>query len=169
MSNPDGAHYAYFDLYSPSDFITALDQLEEYIDAEGPFDGVLAFSQGAGLAAMHIVRKSLEGYNPPFKCAILFSSNEVYDPNAWLEHGVTQPLDTRVYGRPITIPTAIIYGEKDPYRDRSQRIAKLCDPEKVFVLQHPGQHEVPGLSVKESVPEIVKVMKRVITQATLQY
>jgi pimeloyl-ACP methyl ester carboxylesterase len=146
-----------------------LDQLEDYVAAEGPFDGVLAFSQGAGLAAMHIVLKSLEGKSPPFKCAILFSSNEVYDPKAWLEHGMVQPMDNEVHGRPITIPTVVIYGAHDPYKDHSERLAKLCDPKRSFVVQHPGSHEIPGLGVKESIPEIVKSMRRAITQAALEY
>jgi len=143
--------------------------LEAYIEADGPFDGVFAFSQGAGLAAMHIVRKQLEGKQAPFKCAVLFSSNEVYDPAAWFDRHEVRPLDVEVHGRPITIPTVIIYGEQDPWKDFSKRVSTLCDPQKSFVLQHPGSHEVPGLGVKGSVSEAVKVIRRGITQARLAY
>jgi len=167
ISNTEAVHYTYYDLKSPKDFIDTLDQLEQYIAAEGPFEAVLAFSQGAGFAAMHIVRTALEGKPSPFQCAILICPNEVYDPVAWFDSHQILPLDPAVYGRPIRIPTVVIYGEKDPYKDRSERISMVCDLSKLVVYQHPGGHEVPGLGVKESVSQVVKMIRRGITQATL--
>ena len=47
----DGEYFAYFDDTSAASCSKALEYLETYIIAEGPFDGVLAFSQGASLAS----------------------------------------------------------------------------------------------------------------------
>ncbi|KAJ4302829.1 hypothetical protein N0V90_001720 [Kalmusia sp. IMI 367209] len=165
ISNPDSPHFAYYKIDSPSSFIDALKQLEEYIIAEGPFDGVMAFSQGAGLAAMHITRSQLEGRVPPFKFAVLIASNDVYDPTAWLQRGVVQPLDTQIHGRPIKVPTVVVWGEQDPWKDRSERTMGLCEKDKVFVVRHAGGHDVPGLAAKEAVHEVVKMIRRVIIMA----
>ncbi|PVH93386.1 hypothetical protein DM02DRAFT_696173 [Periconia macrospinosa] len=165
ISNPNTQHYCYFQLDSPSDFINALDQLDKYMASEGPFDGVMAFSQGAGLAAMYIVRSHLDGKPPPFRCAVLLAPNHVYDPAAWLEQGVVQLFDVQAHGRPIKIPTALVYGEKDPWKDRSESVVGLCEENRVFVARHSGGHDVPGLVAKDSVPEAVKMIRRVIVMA----
>ncbi|RAH75856.1 hypothetical protein BO86DRAFT_423607 [Aspergillus japonicus CBS 114.51] len=47
--------YAYFDPSRPSTYTAALEQLEAFLVTEGPFDGILAFSQGAQLAASFLI------------------------------------------------------------------------------------------------------------------
>ena len=37
---------------------TAISQLEAYLAVEGPFDGVIGYSQGASLAATYLIRFS---------------------------------------------------------------------------------------------------------------
>lgn len=61
-----------------------MDDLEEYVKSEGPFDGVLAFSQGAALAAMLIARDT---FPAPFAFAVFicggppFSEKEIKETN----------------------------------------------------------------------------------------
>ncbi|RWA09366.1 hypothetical protein EKO27_g5734 [Xylaria grammica] len=89
LSSPSSRHYAYYDLTSHDSFIAVLDNLESDIKTEGRFDDVTTFSQGASLVAMLLVRRQ---YLEPkeealFRCVILFSPVQVYDPVAYLERG----------------------------------------------------------------------------------
>jgi pimeloyl-ACP methyl ester carboxylesterase len=168
ISDADEIFWAYFDPSSASSYILALDQLDAYLAAEGPFDGVLAFSQGAGLAAMHIVRKAIQAplETPPFRFAILISCNAVYDPVAWLERGQVRTMDPDNDGQPIKIPTVHIWGEQDPLRNESETLSKLCEKSLTTVFVHEGGHEVPKLSAKDAVAKSVKAMRRGITEAS---
>lgn len=59
--NAADEYFAYFDQDSASSITKALDDLESYIaSADKPFDAVMGFSQGAGLAAMYMIRDQLQ-------------------------------------------------------------------------------------------------------------
>lgn len=106
MSLAEDKYYTYFDSSSIPSYIWAVEQLNDYVLAKGPFDGVLAFSQGTGLAAMHLVLKSLQEskQDPHFKVAILISYVTVYNPVAWLKHDQIRVLDPAIDREPISIP-----------------------------------------------------------------
>ena len=122
MSEVNATSWAYFDPSSTASYIKALDYLDTYVAAEGPFDGVLGFSQGASLAAMHLVRKAIQAPTeaPPFKCAILISCAAVYDPVAYFERGEVRVLDFERDGRPIKIPTVHIWASRIPCTTRAK-------------------------------------------------
>lgn len=54
---PTPQYFSYYDIEDPTSMITALKQLDNYIVIEGPFDSVLGYSHGAGLAAMLPIAK----------------------------------------------------------------------------------------------------------------
>ncbi|KAK4183163.1 serine hydrolase FSH [Podospora australis] len=167
LSDPSKTHYAYFDMTSNS-FIAALDNLEAYIESEGPFDGVVGYSQGAGLAAMLMVRRSIlrAHHVPLFRCAVFFSPVQVYDPVAYLEQGEVQVLGGKTV---ISVPVAVVYGEKDDRKEECRSMQSICDPEKLSVFVHEGGHEIPGLggTAKSGVLDSVKVARQAITRAEL--
>lgn len=170
LSNPTNQHFAYYDIASPSSFIAALDNLEGYIKTEGPFDGVIAYSQGAGLAAMLLIRSQYlhPGDACLFRCAILFSPIRIYDPVAYLERGeirVLEQLGPRT--APLPIPVVIIYGEADERKDECRGVQAICDPDLLYVFAHEGGHEVPSIGVKQDIPAVVKAARRGITRAEL--
>jgi hypothetical protein len=168
LSDPSNEHYAYYDITSPSSFVMALDQLDAYIAAEGPFDGVIGYSHGAGLAAMLLVRnKHLKPSNPPlFRVAILFSPVSVYDPVAYLERQEVRVLDDVGGGPPaIDIPVVIVYGDRDPRKDECKGVKAICNPKAVWEYVHDGGHEVPGVRAKGALPETIKFARRGITTA----
>lgn len=138
----------------------ALTLLDEYIAAEGPFDGVIGFSQGASLAAMHIIRTAQRHAECPFKCAIFFSCSGLYDPAALVDQGEARKLDPVAEGEIIRIPTIHIWGQKDLIKEESEILSKLCDKQVRTVFVHEGGHEVPGLGGKGTVIETVKAMRR---------
>jgi predicted esterase len=169
LSDASAPHYAYYDI-EVSSLTTALDQLEAYVAAYGPFDAVLGFSQGAGLAAMLLVRHRYRFPTAPpsFKCAVFFSPVSVYDPVAYAEHGEKIVLSGKVNGRhPIDIPTMIAYGKDDSRRDECQGLIQVCDPDLLEVLVHSGHHEIPGVGRRGELVEVVKLMRRVVCNAEI--
>ena len=137
--------------------------------AEGPFNGVLAFSQGAGLAAMHIVRKAIQAPSqpPPFKFAVFMSCSAVYNPEAWLEHGGVRVLDPKEVGQLVQIPTTHIWGKNDHLREQSGIMKNLCNQDKVSFVIHDGGHEVPRTASKQDLLDCVKAIRRTITRASI--
>ncbi|KAI1366055.1 serine hydrolase FSH [Xylaria arbuscula] len=170
LSSASSHHYAYYDLTSEASFISALDNLESYIETEGPFDGVMAFSQGAGLVAMLLVRRQYLRPEDPalFRCAILFSPVHVYDPVAYLERGEVQVLESMAPGIKLTpIPMVIVYGNEDDRKKECQDALAICDPDLLSVFVHDGGHEIPGLGAKNGLSDTVKIARRGITRAEL--
>ncbi|KAJ2158221.1 hypothetical protein GGF46_003933 [Coemansia sp. RSA 552] len=104
---------------------TSIDMLQSVLDNQGPFDGVLGFSQGALMAAVlcslletRDEKMSSDWTHPPFKFAVLASGYKLQDPK-W----------TPLYARGIETPSLHIYGVLDPMI-RVSRSAELRD---VFV------------------------------------
>ena len=70
--SPSDEFLQYADDASSDSCLRALLDLEAYIEEDGPFDGVMAFSQGAGLAASLLIRQTqqdrqLAQRNPVFR------------------------------------------------------------------------------------------------------
>ncbi|KAH7303215.1 hypothetical protein B0I35DRAFT_485347 [Stachybotrys elegans] len=107
MAAPDEDFFSYVDPENLDTSLKALGYLDAYIEAEGPFDGVMAFSQGALLIMTYLAQKAFQGSASPFKCAIIFSVRDAYDPRL-LEQGKLQNLTPETSGEIIQIPTAHI-------------------------------------------------------------
>ncbi|KAK1977530.1 inducible nitrate reductase 2 [Colletotrichum cereale] len=71
-----GPFYCYTAGYAPADIRDTFDDLDDFIQENGPFDGVFGFSQGASIAASYILDYQLHNPEgpPPFDFAVLFSS-----------------------------------------------------------------------------------------------
>ncbi|KAI9842655.1 MAG: hypothetical protein M1837_007022 [Sclerophora amabilis] len=166
----DEEFFTYFDATSSLSCRTALDDLEAYITAEGPFDAVMAFSQGASLAATLMVRQlQREPANRPvqpfFKCAVFFSGGIPADP-ATLPGEELRPLDYATDGEVIHVPTAHIYGSNDQqYPTFGPVLSKLCDAKMRTVFVHEGGHEVPGTRLKDAVSGAVNAIRKAVDMA----
>ena len=80
-----GPYLAFFKWRSPEDLSEAHDLLEATISSEEvPFDGVVAFSQGASLVISYIIQQQIEKPDnpPPFRFGLFFSSFAVQSPDA---------------------------------------------------------------------------------------
>ena len=139
--------------------------MEEYIAAEGPFDGVIGFSQGASLAALHIIRATQGRTECPFRCAIFFSCSGLYDPTALVEKGEAEKLEPDLQRPLIRIPTVHVWGRSDPVKAESVLLGQLCDERLRTIFTHEGGHEVPGRGAGNTVIETVKAMRRGIDTA----
>jgi len=195
LSSPDGAYWSYADWSDSRSFEDAMTQLDSYIAAEGPFDAVMGFSNGASLAVMHIVHKAQQAKamsacqserregpivstasnnsaaspaeQPPFKLAVLFSCTAAFDPEAYYSRGEVQALDFHRVGELIAIPTVHIWGCNDPRKAESEQVHHLCRPDLRSMYVHDGGHEVPGLGVKAGLASSVKVVRRGFTMASM--
>lgn len=68
--------------------------LDEIIEDEGPFDGVLGFSQGGSLAVAYLLQHEIDHPNEPspFKFAAIFSSIISFTPDARYGEDIIQGL-----------------------------------------------------------------------------
>ena len=149
--------------------MAALDDLSAYIATDGPFDGVMAFSQGAGLAASLMLRdlqQTPQTHEAPlFKCAIFFSGGVPADPVA-LSRGEMRLLDAATDGSPLRLPTAHIWGRNDAeYPTFGPVLSGLCSPNEREVVVHDGEHEVPGSRDRDAVNASVRAVRRTVERA----
>lgn len=170
LASPDQRFFAY---YNPSDLDTitpCLAQLDEYVMAEGPFDGVMGFSAGAVLAAMYLVEKQKQHQGAgdgndgcgrfPFRCAIFLSSASNREEMGHVVGGAIDddlPLPPRLL---LRIPTAHIWGAADRTAPTGgEDLARFCDPALRLTLVHDGGHELPR---REYLTKAVHVIRRTI-------
>ncbi|KAK7208142.1 serine hydrolase FSH [Myxozyma melibiosi] len=112
--------------------------LKEYIEKEGPFEGVVGFSQGAAMAGMLCTElPTLLPEHPPLKFAVLYS-------------GFRSTLAEHEHNYPIKTKTLHVLGSVDTIvsEERSMALWEACDKDTRTMYTHPGGHFVP--SSKES-------------------
>ncbi|VVT54469.1 uncharacterized protein SAPINGB_P004091 [Magnusiomyces paraingens] len=138
--------------------------VKQSVQENGPYDGVLGFSQGAGFAGIlcTVIHKlhelvpeqaGSEEYkqkNIPLKFGIFYSGFRV-KPDA-LQHFYTPPIST---------PSLHILGALDTVvsEERSMALYNACSPESRTLLTHPGGHFVPN-----SKPMVASVVNFITTQ-----
>ena len=164
--------FAYVDLNKIDTCRKALNDLNDFLESDGPFDGVLAFSQGSALAATLIVQRFLkdplrEEVNPTFKCAIFLSGGIPCHPTA-LEDGELSFLDVGKIGEKIAIPTANIWGSNEDQQPPTT-LHGLCASDLREGLIHSGGHDIPSLSNKPAVTQAVHIIRRTIEKAHRKY
>lgn len=114
----------------------ALETIKTSIEEDGPYVGVIGFSQGAGLAG--ILCNIIETLSPkqgPFKFAVFYSGFRA-QPEA-LQH---------YYDKKITTPSLHILGSLDTVvsEERSMKLYDACTEDTRQLLNHPGGHFVPN-------------------------
>lgn len=129
--------FCFFEGTSATGILAALADLASYIASEGPFQGVIGFSQGAALAATLMIQHGqnhLGSVDPLFRCAVFLCAGAPYDPAA-LERGKAVLLDDDGTGAncggdvaAIHVPTAHVVGEKDDALGSSMALVRLCEP-----------------------------------------
>lgn len=159
LVSPNQNFYGYYNPGELSTLSLSLDQLDEYISAEGPFDAVMGFSSGAVLAAMYMIVKQRRNGVPPFRCAILLSSASSTAEKKYLEVDESKDM--------ICIPTAHIWGSEDEVAPTGGAdLSQLCDPAKRHELIHNARHEIPRNRFET---EIAQAVRRVVYEAGRDY
>lgn len=110
--------------------------VREAVRAQGPFDGILGFSQGAAFVAMlcSLQEQKLEP-ELNFRFAILVAGFR----SACTEHN-------GFYSAPIQIPSLHVFGQEDRVIPDSMSVELLPFFQDPVTLRHPGGHFVPAAS-----------------------
>lgn len=170
ISSPGDGFYAYFDRQSLESARQALEDLDVYVSRQGPFDGVMAFSDGARAAATLLIRKTQQDprqarKQPIFKCAIFFCGGTPGDPTALLRDEV-RIMDNAIDGEIIGIPTAHVRGLKDVTEPNiGIALTELCNAKLRSVYVHSGGHEIPGPKDREALLGAVRCIQKTIDRA----
>ncbi|KAE9375120.1 hypothetical protein N431DRAFT_453798 [Stipitochalara longipes BDJ] len=129
------------EIHSNESVQEALDYLYEIMEEEGPFDGIIGYSEGATVAATLILheqrRFEIEGREPMFKCALFFAGWPPMDPE------LNRIVLADESDLTITIPTCHIIGSLDPYLAGSMALYNICDMDNAYLFDHAKGHTLP--------------------------
>jgi predicted esterase len=83
LENAPPPHLCFYTGTSVAEMAEAHEQIQFFIEEEGPFDGIIGFSQGAALAASYILHHaSQHGFErPPFTFAFFLASTLPFSPD----------------------------------------------------------------------------------------
>ncbi|KAI9714016.1 MAG: hypothetical protein M1820_000746 [Bogoriella megaspora] len=171
ISSPNEEHFGYYEPHNFKMFRQAQDDLRQYIETDGPFDGVMAFSQGCSVAAAFILElqraKSKIGDSvsgaQAFKCAVFLAGRPPYI-DADLKNTYSGPRGEDMgLNEQISIPTVHIWGRNDRIEPgNALALHNICSREDKRAVVHNGGHEVPGARDKDAVIDSAHVVKRMI-------
>ena len=125
--------------FDPARKVSARDFVEDFMESsdEGPFDGIIGFSEGALLAADVVLHQQVTKPAKPIKCAVFYCAAP-----AWDYENNTSMLADETDER-IHIPTVSVIGKQDPIAYAGLLLYNLCDRNKASLIEHEGGHVVP--------------------------
>eukprot|EP01018_Ginkgo_biloba_P039078 Gb_39255 [translate_table: standard] len=133
-------YYEWFQFNKDFTEYTNLDKglsfIVEYMEKNGPFDGLLGFSQGAVLSAA-LVGFQMKGVvlknYPPIRFVICISGSKFKEPS----------LCELAYSQPIKCPSVHLIGAKDWLKEPGEELMQAF--ENPLLIRHPQGHTVPRL------------------------
>jgi dihydrofolate reductase len=178
-------------------FESSIDTLVDVVKMQGPFDGIMGFSQGAALAAMicldsaakKATSKMVDAGNNEcaeyvskfpaelsnFKFAILFSgfcSKSSEHTKIYKKVKEMQQSDKAEYLEDCIIPTLHVIGNKSRVISRamSAELLHLFGKKNAHDLQYPGGHFVPrgGINQKTGYLSFVAKMKKLCFEGKIE-
>jgi hypothetical protein len=156
--------FTYFDYWSAESALNALNNLENFLEIDGPYDGVIAFSQAVSLVSTWMIQQIKEGktIESTFKCAVFLSTAAAPVDYKALQEGRVQPTTAGEEGEIIDIPTAHVWGVGDQFADQAKHFSQLCKADVGSQYVHGGGREIPGSGSKNAVTKSVNVIRRAI-------
>lgn len=119
---------------------STFDYLHDYILENGPFDGIIGFSQGAGFGGylaqdIHKILDLTKEQQPDLKFFISFSGFKLM-PDSYL----------KPYEQDMAPPSLHVLGEMDAVvsEDRAMTLYNAWPVDKRTLLKHPGSHFIPN-------------------------
>ncbi|XP_025801810.1 esterase CG5412-like [Panicum hallii] len=131
----------------------------DYMVKNGPFEGLLGFSQGATLSALLIGYQSqgkVLSDHPPIKFMVSISGSKFRDPS----------ICTIAYKDPIKVKSVHFIGEKDWLKIPSEELASAFDDP--LIIRHPQGHTVPRL-VDASVEQLSEWSSNILEDLKNEY
>jgi len=136
----------------------AIELLYKIMADEGPFEGILGYSEGASIAATLLLteQRRFQEHGTPrmFKCGVFFAGWPPMTPelNAMVladESDIT-----------IDVPTCHIVGSLDPYLPGSVALYNVCDQDTAYLFDHGKGHTLPR--DRKTVKELGDVVRNMI-------
>jgi hypothetical protein len=162
--------YAFMDPQEPETGVTAYQNLKEYLEEEGPYDGVIAFSQSATMILTYLAyaaRQNALGRHTiaPFRFAIFISIvQSPLDYEALQQGQVIEIRPERAKGV-VDIPTVHIWGALDVNTEGASRAAEVCRDDMKWIYVHERGHEVPGAGSRLEVTRVMNNIHRALESA----
>lgn len=159
-----------------------LTDMDEFLAMETePFDGLLAFSLGAGCGASYLMHKMQQGTpnnRLPFRFAVFFCGAPALFGGPILERIVAPEMDSEAIGSDkaregesevpsgmIEIPTTHIWGRNDTLWGYGPELSRCCKAENREIVVHDGGHEIPGARDPVTLARCLRAIKRTIARA----
>ena len=118
----------------------ALEYLHLFMEQEGPFEGVIGWSEGAAVAATLLLEDSAmcdrDHSISKFKCAIFFAGAPPFTPD-----GKNVLLHDQ-YGQVIQIPTCHVLGQSDLMVELAEALFNICDSSSAIAIKDEGGHRI---------------------------
>ena len=148
-----------------SQLLRSHEYLTEIVEEEGPFEGILGFSQGAEVAASLLF---YQGQDITFKFGVFIGGGQPFDVSALATGKDSKPVKMRAetHSARIQIPTAHVIGRSDAYREFSKGVVALCNPREAKVYDHKGAHIVPR--GQEAMEDLTAALNWVVERAMYQ-
>ncbi|KAI1198453.1 serine hydrolase FSH [Nemania serpens] len=139
----------------------AIKFLIKIMDEEGPFEGIIGYSEGATVAGTLLLAEQelfeRTGRQPMIKCGIFFAG--------W------PPLDVKTFAMVlsdesdtmINIHTCHIIGSLDPYVAGCLALYNICEPDYAHIFDHGKGHTLPRERVV--IKELGDVIRTMIAEA----
>ncbi|PQE18044.1 serine hydrolase FSH protein [Rutstroemia sp. NJR-2017a BVV2] len=124
--------------------LSAVKDLTEYVEENGPFDAVLGFSLGAALLATLLLRNDRSQLR--IRSAIFLCGTLPYNCHE-LEHGNKRYMqaDCMTERTKIQIPTVHAWSPQDvDYPGQSEQLIRMCNEENRIEIQYSAGHGVPA-------------------------
>lgn len=138
----------------------AMEYIDEIVEEDGPFHGILGFSQGATMAFCYLhYRLRTRPFDPPFSpfaCAVFISaSGTAKDQSTLLEYMAST-------GRSITIPTLHVYGKHDTDSEAALSMYEHCRPagNSEFLLHSHGHAIPPDAESVTLIANAIRALKK---------
>ncbi|KAL7624971.1 hypothetical protein AAE478_004185 [Parahypoxylon ruwenzoriense] len=140
----------------------AIQYLFDIMDKEGPFEGIIGYSEGATVAATLLLaeqkRSEETGREPMIKCAIFFAGWPPLDPSTYAMV-LSDESDLM-----INIHTCHIIGSLDPYVAGSMALYNTCEPDTAYIFDHGKGHTLPR--EKSVIKELGDVIRNMMADAS---
>lgn len=138
-----------------------LEYMQNIIEDEGPFHGVIGVSEGGVAAATvlldHLQRSRDANDDATMMCGVFFISPPALQPD-----GMGYVLSDKTEER-ILVPTCHIYSDSDPIAWMARCLVNTCQEEGREIILHDKGHIIPH--TKELMVDVANFIRRVKTAA----
>ena len=186
--------HSFFDWYSSQSMLDALDWLASYIAKNGPYDGIISFSQTTCLAStflLHHQQLYPDLADPVFRCAIFFQGILPLDVGLLQrgrrrQVGVVSEQDAKYCDdassseeedddsadefQPLHIPTTHVWGTNDTFPlAQGEQVSKLFTKQLRINITHQEGHAIPGARNMDGVRKIVRAIRKTVERADMMH